>query len=280
MGDSLNLILKIINFPLFNLNQTPITLGSILVFFGVIVGFALFGRIVIKKWLTVTFLKLKIEEGTSYNLTRIAYYFLLFIGVLVAFQFVGINLSSLVVVFGFLSVGIGFGLQNLTSNFISGLIILFERPIRVGDRITIGDQEGDVIEINIRSTTIRSRSNISIIVPNSEFISSRVINWSHIDKKVRINIDVGVSYSSDLDKVLEALYLIAKSSNEVMTTPEPDVLFLGFGDSSWNLCLQVWISDPKRHPNVRSDINCDIVRMFKEKNIEIPFPQRDVHFKK
>ena len=122
-----------------------------------------------------------------------------------AFQFVGINLSGLAVIFGLLSVGIGFGLQNVTSNFIAGLILLFEQPIKIGDRIMVGDTEGDVLEINIRSTTIRSLNNVSIIVPNSEFVSSNVVNWSHGDPKIRLVVEVGVSYQSDLDTVLRSL---------------------------------------------------------------------------
>jgi len=201
------------------------------------------------------------------------------VGTIVAFQFIGIDLSGLMVVFGFLSVGIGFGLQNLTSNFISGLILLFERPIKVGDRVTVGDTEGDIEEINMRSTTVRSLNNISIIVPNSEFISSTVINWSHTDLKIRLDIDVGVSYNSDLDLVLRSLQEIAVENAEVLKEPTPEVLFIAFGDSSWNLRLRVWLNDPKRHQRVRSDINCAIVRKFRERGIEIPFPQRDLHIR-
>ena len=277
MNETLAFIQEIMNYPLFMLNQNPITLGALFVFFFILFGFAAFGRIVIKKWLSKTLLRFNIEPGTSYTLTRIANYSVLLVGALIAFQFIGIDLSSLMVLFGFLSVGIGFGLQNLTSNFVSGLIILFERPIRVGDRIQINQQEGDVVEINMRSTTIRSQNNISIIVPNSEFISSSVINWSHSDPRVRLDIDVSTSYSSDLDLVFQTLKGIASECQEVLQNPQPEVLFLSFGDSAWNLRLRVWIYDPKRHPYVKSEINCKIVNQFRTHSIEIPFPQRDVH---
>jgi small-conductance mechanosensitive channel len=185
----------------------------------------------------------------------------------------------LAVIFGLLSVGIGFGLQNVTSNFVAGLILLFERPIKVGDRVTIGELEGDVLEINIRSTTVRSLKNISIIVPNSDFVSSKVINWSHGDPKIRLEIEVGVSYNSDLDTVLRVLKEVASENREVLDNPKPDVLLWEFGDSAWIMMLRVWIDNPKRHPLVRSDINCAIVRSFRNNGIEIPFPQRDLHFR-
>jgi small-conductance mechanosensitive channel len=219
------------------------------------------------------------DQGTRFTLLRISHYTIMIIGTLVGFQFVGIDLSGLAVIFGLLSVGIGFGLQNVTSNFISGLILLFERPIRVGDRVTVGDTEGDVLSINMRSTTILSLDNISIIVPNSQFVSSNVVNWSHGDPKIRVSISVGVSYDSDLDLVLRALQEVAKEHPDVLDQPVSDVLFVGFGDSTWNMALRVWIVDPKRHYNVSSELNIAIVRKFRQYGIEIAFPQRDVHFR-
>jgi len=243
----------------------------------VIAAFFILSRILRRIFLKRIMDHMRLEEGTQYNLTRITHYLVMLTGALVSFQFVGIDLSGFMVVFGLLSVGIGFGLQNITSNFISGLILLIERPIKVGDRITIGNTEGDVMEISMRSTTVRSLNNISIIVPNSEFVSSQVVNWSHRDLKIRLDVDVGVSYGSDLEKVLQALREVAAENEEVLQKPRPDVLHLGFGDSSWNMRLRVWIANPKRHPQVRSAINCAIVRKFRENDIEIPFPQRDLH---
>ena len=159
----------------------------------------------------------------------------------------------------------------------AGLILLFERPIKVGDRITVGNTEGDVVEINIRSTTILSLNNIAIILPNSEFVSSTVINWTYGDQKIRLEIDVGVSYNSDLDTVVRCLREVAEEQPEVLTNPGPEVLHAGFGDSSWNMRLRAWIGDPKRHPHVRSALNCAIVRKFRENGVEISFPQRDLH---
>ena len=212
-------------------------------------------------------------------MSRISHYLIMIIGASIALMSIGINLAGFGVIFGLLSVGIGFGLQNVTSNFIAGLILLFERPIKIGDRILVGDTEGDVVEINIRSTTIRSLNNVSIIVPNSDFISANVVNWSHGDRKIRLDIAVGVSYDSELDKVLAVLRTVADEHPKVLKNPQPDVLLTEFGDSSWNMQLRVWLPDPKNYHIIKSEINCAIVRRFRENNIEIPYPQRDLHLR-
>ncbi|MCG8604999.1 mechanosensitive ion channel [bacterium] len=270
---------KVLRFPLFPVKNTMITIASFFTLLLVMLGFIILSRILSRILLTKVLNRTKLDQGLRYAATRITQYLIIIIGSIVAFQSIGIDLSGLLVIFGFLSVGIGFGLQNITSNFISGLIILLERPIKIGDRVTVGETEGDVSEINIRSTTIRSLNNISIIVPNSEFISSTVVNWSHGDLKVRLDIDVGVSYSSDLETVLRSLNEVADESAEILKQPKPEVLFMEFGDSSWNLRLRVWIQDPKRHQQVRSDILCAIVRKFRQNDVEIPFPQRDLHIR-
>lgn len=277
LTEVLAMLKSVFNATLFEINKQPITLSNLIMFALVIGIFAMISRIVRKILRSQVFPRVAIEEGTQYTLLRITHYLVIVIGAVVAFQFIGIDLTGLAMIFGLLSVGIGFGLQNVTSNFVAGLILLFERPIKVGDRISVGNTEGDVVEINIRSTTIRSLNNIAIIVPNSEFVSSTVINWSYADQRVRLEIDVGVSYSSDLDTVLRCLREVAEEHEEVLRNPAPEVLHNGFGDSSWNMRLRAWISNPKRHPQVRSALNCAIVRKFRENSVEIPFPQRDLH---
>lgn len=278
-SDPLELVNKIIHYQLFTINQTPITLGSVAVFFFLFAAFVVISRLLVKTIASRVLRKLNIDRSLQYTLERTLQYLLLVLAAIVALEFIGISLSGLAVVFGFLSVGIGFGLQNVTSNFVSGLIILFERHIKVGDRISVGDTEGDVTAINLRSTTVRSIKNISIIVPNSEFISKNVINWSHGEKRVRIDIEVGVSYDSDLDVVLRCLREVAEECDGVLKEPKPDVLLDGFGDSAWNMRLRCWLADPKGRPVVRSEINCAIVRKFRENGVEIPFPQRDLHMR-
>lgn len=266
-------------FKLFELNKTPVTVASLVMFFIIFFIFFIISRIFNRTILKNLLARTGMDTALQYTIIRITHYILMIIGAIVAFQFVGINLSGLAVIFGLLSVGIGFGLQNITSNFIAGLILLFERPIKIGDRVTVADTEGDVIAINMRSTTILSLNNIAIIVPNSEFISSNVINWSYGDLKTRFVIDVGVSYGSDLNLVLKTLREIADSHPGVLREPPPDVLLDSFGDSSWNMKMRVWIADPKNHYIIRSELNCAIVEKFRENNIEIPFPQRDLHLR-
>lgn len=270
---------EILNLTLFQIKETPVTVISVLIFLVLITGFIILG-VIARKALNRRILKrFKVDEGTTYTLSRITQYVIITIGALISFQFVGIDLSGLAVIFGLLSVGIGFGLQNITSNFISGLIILFERPIKVGDRVTVNNIEGDVTEINIRSTKVRTVNNISIIVPNSEFVSKDVINYSHGDSTYRVDINVGVSYGSDLETVLKALQEVADESKNVLSTPKAQVHLIEFGDSSWNMQLRAWIGDVKDHPHVRNELNKAIVRKFREYDVEIPFPQRDLHVK-
>ena len=272
-------IQNVLNYTLFTIKNTPITLLSIFIFILLLFLFAFLARIIGRVILKRFFARLQIEEGISYSLIRISQYIIMITGIVISFQFVGIDLSGLVVIFGLLSVGIGFGLQNITSNFVSGLVLLIERPIKVGDRVTVGDTLGDVLEINMRSTTIRTLTNIAIIVPNSEFISREVINWSHGDPKVRLDLPVGVSYNSDLDNVLRSLHEVADENPEVLKEPKTEINFIEFGDSSWNLELRAWLESPKRYQIVRSDLNCAIVKKFRENSIEIPFPQRDLHLR-
>lgn len=277
--DILQIISKLFTYPLFSVQKTPITLGSILVFLIFMTLFILLSRFVERLMSKLLTKRAYIEEGTRFTIIKVLQYGILVIGGIVSFQVIGMDLSALAVIFGLLSVGIGFGLQNLTSNFISGLILLFERPIKVGDRIVVGDIEGDVTEINIRSTTVRSLQNISVIVPNSEFVSNKVINWTHLDKRIRLSIDVGVCYSSNMDDVVNSLNEVAHENKQVLSDPEPEVYHVGFGDSSLNMRLWVWILSGKDYHRIRSELNFAIVRKFRERGIEIPFPQRDLHIK-
>lgn len=259
------------------INQTPITPASLIIFTLIILAAIFVTRFFTRLVFDRILRKFHLKDGVRYTLRRLTEYTLHLVGIIVAFQFVGINLSGLAVIFGLLSVGIGFGLQNVTGNFVAGLVLLFERPIRIGDRVTVGDVEGDVEEISMRATKVRTLNNISIIVPNSQFTSSNIVNWSYGDPRIRLDIDVGVSYGSNLDLVLKSLKEVALESPKVLKDPEPDVLLREFGESSWNMRLRLWIDNPERHHQVRSDINCAIVRKFRENGIEIPFPQRDLH---
>jgi small-conductance mechanosensitive channel len=190
---------------------------------------------------------------------------------------IGINLTGLAFFIGILSVGIGFGLQNIANNFVSGLILLFERPIKPGDMVSVGDTEGRVQEIQMRATTVLTRDNVTIIVPNSQLVSEKVINWSHKDPKVRIHIPIGVAYGSDVQLVTELLLKVAKGHPQVMDEPPPNVWFVDFGDSSLNFELLVWINNPILRKQIQSDLNYAIDAVFRQHNVTIPFPQRDLH---
>ncbi|HEV8342061.1 MAG TPA: mechanosensitive ion channel domain-containing protein [Candidatus Binatia bacterium] len=279
LSDVIGFIEHFMNLKLVEINKTTITPSSILMFLIVIAAFAVTSRLLQRVLRTQIFSRTRIDEGIQYTLTRISHYVIMIIGAVVAFQFIGIDLTGLAIILGFLSVGIGFGLQNITSNFVAGLILLLERPIKVGDRVMVGDQEGDVVEIKMRSTTIRTLNNIAVIVPNSDFVSSKLENWSYGDQRVLLDIDVGVSYGSDLETVMRSLREVAEEHPEVLKSPAPDVLHRGFGDSAWNMRLSVWLEHPRRHVQARSDINCAIVRKFQQNGVEIPFPQRDLHLR-
>ena len=278
-SDVIELVEYFMNFRLFEINQTAVTPSSIIMFVIFIALFAVSSRLLQRVLRAHVFSRMKIDAGIQYTLTRITHYLIMIIGAVVAFQFIGIDLTGLAIILGFLSVGIGFGLQNITSNFVAGLILLLERPIKVGDRITVGNREGDVVEIKMRSTTIRTSNNVAVIVPNSEFVSSKLENWSYGDQTVRVDVDVGVSYDSDLETVMRSLREVAAAHPEVLKNPPPDVLHTGFGASAWNMRLQIWLAHPGRHSEVHSDINCAIVRKFRQNGVEIPFPQQDLRLR-
>jgi small-conductance mechanosensitive channel len=238
-------LLQVFKYTLFHVNETPVTLTSILTFILIFATIYIFSRLFTRMLGKKILVKARIRESTVFTMQRLTHYVIVIIGAIVSFQFIGINLSGLAVILGLLSVGIGFGLQNITSNFMAGLILLFEKPIKIGDRVTVGDVVGDVIAINMRSTTIRSLQNIAIIVPNSEFISQRVTNWSYGDPTLRLEIDVGVSYASDPDAVEHSLREVAAENPQVLKSPAPEVIHKGFGDSSWNMQLRCWIGTPQ-----------------------------------
>jgi small-conductance mechanosensitive channel len=277
LSDVIEFVEYFMSFKLFEINKTAVTPSSILMFFIFIAVFAMTSRLLQRLLRAQVFSRMSLDKGMQYTLTRITHYLIMIIGAVVAFQFIGIDLTGLAIILGFLSVGIGFGLQNITSNFVAGLILLLERPIKVGDRIMVGNQEGDVVEINMRSTTIRTQNNVAVIVPNSEFVSAKLENWSYGDETVRMDVNVGVSYESDLETVVRSLREVAAEHPEVLKNPAPDVLHIGFGDSALNMRLRVWLGDSQRHLEVHSELNCAIVRKFQQNRVEIPFPQRDLH---
>lgn len=221
-----------------------------------------------------------IDAGLRYTICRLIRYFVITIGTLVSIkQAFAVDLTSIAVIFTALSVGIGFGLQYLAADIASGFILLFERPIRVGDRITIGEDEGDVESINLRTTVVSTNDRIAIIVPNSKLVGQRVINWSYGDPRARIAIQIGVADDSDIDLVTKTLIEAADGVEHVLEDPPPRVQFMKFGDYSLDFRLLVWTRQPRRHVQIRSDINYRIFHLFKERDIKIPYPTQEFLFR-
>ncbi len=222
--------------------------------------------------------KKALEPGLKDSVITILSYLAWSIGLLLALASVGVNATSLAVVFGALSVGIGFGLQTIFNNFISGLILLFERPIQVGDFVEVNGIWAEVKKINVRATVVQTFDNASVIIPNSEFISQQVTNWSFKDRRMRKNLNVGVAYGSDTDLVEKTLLDIADGFPEVLKFPKPEVLFLDHGDNALLFCLRLWVQ-VEDGAIVPSRIRFEIDKRFRELGIEIPFPQRDIHIR-
>jgi len=275
-----NVVKDFLSIHLIDIGNTSITLWTLL-YFIFLAWLLFFITARLRKWMVYKVLsKSKVELGVRLAVGTIIRYGVLILGLIIVVQTVGINLSTITILAGALGIGIGFGLQNVTNNLVSGIIILFERPIKVGDRIQVGDVFGDVIRISIRATMVVTNDNISVIVPNSEFISSKVINWSHNDRNVRFNIPVGVAYKEDPENVKRILLEVAEEEEGVLKNPKPDVYFNEFGESSLNFSLQIWTSSYITTPAIlKSKLYFEIFKKFRENNIEIPFPQRDLHVK-
>ena len=220
-----------------------------------------------------------IDSGVQNSLITLVGYAGLLVALFASISSIGFDLSNLALIAGALSVGIGFGLQSIVNNFVSGLILLFERPIKVGDWVVTTSGEGTVKKISVRSTEIETFDRSSIIVPNSELISSTVTNWTHRNKIGRIIVPVGVAYGSDVDRVKEILLKCAEENPLIVRYPEPFVVWQNFGDSSLDFELRGFLADITRGLQARSELRFAINKAFAEAGIEIPFPQRDLHVK-
>lgn len=223
----------------------------------------------------------RIDPGIQYTIMRLIHYFIITVGILFALRTAfSLDLTSIAVVFTALSVGIGFGLQFIAGDLASGFILLFERPVRVGDFITVSGPDSKLVEgrvqsINLRTTLVITNDNIAAIVPNSKLVNQNLLNWSYSGKRSRISIPIGVSYDSDVDLVTRTLLRAAEGVEFVLEDPKPSVQFLEFADWSLNFRLLVWTERPRRHPTIKSNINYRIRQLFLEEGIEIPFPQSE-----
>src|SRR5437762_4796447 len=234
-----------------------------------------------KRFLFTRFLvRSGLDRALQHAIAQIAGYAVLIIGIVIVLDNAGIRLGALTVFAGAVGVGVGFGLKNIASNFISGLLILAERPITIGDRIEVAGIVGQVKQIRARSTVIMTNDGIAMIVPNEKFIDSPVTNWTYSDPRVRFRVPIGVAYGSDVNKVREALIAAGRSNSHVLEDPAPSVFLNKFGESAIDFELVVWSSEMSHRPSrFKSDLNFAIEEKLREAGIEIPFPQRDLHIR-
>lgn len=269
---------KYLEIPIFKLKDSDLTLWTLLYF--IILVFLLFYLTKkLKIWVIDRLLaRFNIDIGVREAIGTIVRYFVIAIGLVIILQTAGIDLTTLNVLAGAIGLGLGFGLQNIVSNFISGIIILFERPIKIGDRIEVGNVEGAVVKINSRSTTVVTNDNISIIVPNSKFIAENVVNWSHDDRKIRFKVPVSVASESDVRLVEKLLLEVAAENADVLEKPAPGVRFLKFSDNGFEFELRAWSTTLlHRKGMLISALNFAIHDKFRENGIEISFPRRDLY---
>jgi len=266
-------------FELFKIQDVGITISHLVVAVVAFIAALVLSRIaraVIRRRLLRRF---EIDPGLEYALLRVTHYVILVVGVYVGLKTINIPLGALVGLFAVLGVGIGFGLQHLASNFVSGLILLLERPVKVGDRVEVDGIWGDVTRINLRTTIITTPDNISIIIPNSKLIENKVINFYYSNRRIRLRVPVGVAYGSDVAKVTSILEQVAATDERVLKRPAPKVWFKEFGDSSLNFELLCWISDAALRYDILNRLNRGIDEGFRAGGVEIPFPQQDLHIR-
>ena len=281
--DYRNQLLEILNesftSPIFNLGNKGLSIVDVVLLTGLTIGMwkgvGYFINIFRRRIISLTGAERSVQDTISF-LTK---YGLIFLGILIILQLWGVDISSLAIIASVLGVGIGFGLQNIANNFISGIIIVFERPIQLGDFIQVGNLVGIVEKIGLRSTHITTLDKVSLIVPNSRFLENEVLNWSHGNPISRMKIPIGVAYGSNIKLVRKAILEVAKSHPEVLLHPSPQLWFQEFGNSSLNFDLLIWTREPRKQYKLKSDLNYRIEASLRRYKIEIPFPQRDLHIK-
>ncbi|MFZ5569074.1 MAG: mechanosensitive ion channel domain-containing protein [Thermodesulfobacteriota bacterium] len=252
-----------------------VAVGAAIIFYGSILASRMVQTILKEEF----FPRRQVEYGVRISIARLVHYAFVSAGFLMTLKALGFSLQNVTIIGGALSIGIGFGLQAIVNNFVSGLILLFERPIKVGDMIQIDDQAARIKKVGLRATIVETYDRAEIVVPNSDLISNKVTNWTLADRTRRISISIGVAYGSDVPRVMEILHTCAAENADVLKEPETQVLFMAFGESSLDFQLRIWIDDVDKGPKVISALNLDIERRFREAGIEIPFPQRDLHLR-
>ncbi|MGD8412210.1 MAG: mechanosensitive ion channel, partial [Desulfobacterales bacterium] len=262
-----------------NLGSQRISLGLVVISAGILYGSFFASSLVQKLLMDQVLAKRRVETGVRLSIARLVHYVLIFIGFVVALLALGFEFTKLTIILSALGVGIGFGLQGIVNNFVSGLILLFERPVRVGDYIELGGNWAEIKNIGLRATTVQTFDQADVIIPNADLVSNQVTNWTLSDRRVRLIIPVGVAYGSDISLVIETLMACAKQNSDVAEEPAPQVLFLNFGESSLEFELRVWVLDADHRLVLSSSLHQEIDRSFRDAKIEIAFPQRDLHLR-
>lgn len=262
--------------PLFVMGGSAVTIASV-VSFVVFVTVAFAASWLLRRSLQRVSRRRGLDEGVQHALDRLLHYAVVAVGAFLALENLGVSITALAGLGAVLAVGIGFGLQNIAQNFVSGLILLLERPVKKGDFVEVGDVRGTVRDIRARATVVTTLDNVDIIVPNGQFITEPVTNETYGDRRVRVGIEVGVAYGSDTRRVRELLLGVAAASPDVLDDPEPQVMFMDFGESSLDFELLGWLADPRQEKPVTSELRFAIDAAFRANGIEIPFPQRDLH---
>jgi small-conductance mechanosensitive channel len=276
--DSWELIHQVFAFGV-TIGEARITLWLVLTAAACLYGAVIASRIVQFFMMRKLFTQFRVDPGIGQSVTRLMHYTIVLLGILLALATLGFELTNLTIIASALSVGIGFGLQTIVNNFVCGLILLFERPVKVGDIVQIGEEWATIRDIGLRATTLQTFNRSDIVVPNSDLITNQVTNWTLADRNMRLSLNVGVAYGSEVPLVLQTLEECTQGNRHILKDPAPSIFFMGFGDSSLDFQLRVWIENVDYINVVRSELNQEIDRLFRERRIEIPFPQRDLHLR-
>jgi small-conductance mechanosensitive channel len=257
--------------------EVTISLGDIVAFVLTVYGAVLLSRVLRFVLGSDIYTRVDLDRGIPNAISSTIHYAILLTGFYLAVAAAGVDLSRLTILIGALGVGIGFGLQNVVNNFVSGLILLYERPVQLGDAVEVGTVTGNIRRIGIRSSTVRTYQGAEVIVPNADLISNQVTNWTLTDRRRRMEVSVGVAYGSDPERVRQILISVAKEHSKVDTDPAPVAIFQGFGDSALNFQLRAWVANMDDWLTTGSELHAAVAAALSEEGIEIPFPQRDLH---
>jgi len=262
-----------------NIGGTKVTIINIIYLILFFVVFVVVSRLIKNTLQHRVLPRTGLDIGSRASFINIVIYAFWILAIFTGINILGIDLSSLAFMAGALGIGIGFGLQNIVNNFVSGIILLFDPSIQVGDMLQLGEDWGTVSRINMRTTTVQTFENASLIIPNSQMLSNKITNWSFEDPTVRRQVDVGVAYGSDIQLVRKILLAIAEEMPEVLKDPAPRVDFMTFGDSALIFRIRFWISSPDYWLTAPSEVRFRIDEEFRKHGIEIAFPQQDIHIR-